>query len=328
MSVPALRTVEEQSWRLFLNWCAATEVDPAETTLDTLTMFAKDNPAGRQVHRRRWRAVLRHLSELGLEAPTLPVSAPERAWREGAGWLGVGEALERLDPFGWPQAFIARRDGFLIVAVGALAMTRAQVTSLTGRDVRWPLAEEEGEWPSIAGAPIPYDPDPDQCPSCHVRHWLAVLDGWQEGGRFGAKRVCDQSRPERHACQFAPGPGWRAVPALAPSIDRHGWPGEALSRRSVTALLGRRQEAPFVFPERHDDPEVEDVSDEGVEIAPKPVRERPVGMSAWAGKRPVPDVEIDSALDRLDAMLAALEKDVAGVLADAEAPLPKPSVPR
>ena len=201
--------------------------------------------------------MLHRLRSLGVDVPTLPVPAPERAWRDGEGWLSVGESLERLDPFGWPQAFIARRDGFLIVTVGALGMTRAQVTSLTGRDARWPLADEEGEWPSIAGESIPYDPDPDRCPSCHVRHWLDVLDGWQEGGRFGAKRVCDQPRPERHACQFAPGPGWRAVPALAPSIDRHGWPGEPLSRRSVTALLGRRQEAPFAFPALHDDPDAE-----------------------------------------------------------------------
>lgn len=285
---------------LWGDWCEATGRDPGQVTVETATAYLRDCPVrGRAARRDRLREALSHALTVTPDVVARLVGSPpepDRAIRDGDGWLAVPEALALLDTVGYPLGFVARRDGWLLVLLGPVGLTRARALTVTAADIEVP-DHDTGGWPTVAGVPAPFDADPDACSACAVTRWLRALAGWVEGGRDGASEVCTAT-PRGHDCAEPVPTAWRHAPSLSPSVDRHGWLGEGLSRRSVSAITAARQSAPA-------DPVARDHAS--------------LPTTPLMGTRPAPDVALDDALDRLERAMAQMEAQTRQLLAAADA---------
>lgn len=303
MRGPMATTGQAALWR---DWCAATGRNPGVVTVPALTEHLIACPApSRRARRARIRAVLTVTSgDEQTRTALLPAPpAPDRVIRDGEQWLSVNETLAALDPNGWPAGAVARRDAWLIVLLGPLGMTRNEALALTPATVDVPQ-EGTGGWPVIAGIDVPFHADPALCSACVAVRWLRVLAAGVDGGRRNVEWeiAADSARGFGHRCGDGVPTGWVSAQSLAPSIDRHGWLGPTLTRRSVTAIVSARQRA-------------------YTSLAAETSESRERHTSAAMGTRPAPDPMLDDALDRLDAALDAAMSRMAGVLDAAEGSL-------
>lgn len=292
---------------LWRDWCAATGRDPGTVTVPALTEHLTACPApSRRARRARIRAVLTVAAgdEETRTALLPPPPEPDSAIRVGEQWLSVDETLASLDPAGWPAGAVARRDAWLIVLLGPLGLTRREALAVAPASVDVPQ-EDTGGWPVVAGADVPFHPDPALCGACVAVRWLRVLAADVDGGRRGVEWeiATDSAAGVGHRCGDGASSAWASAPTLAPAIDRHGWFGPTLSRRSVTAIVADRQRAFTYAPE---------AATTGAAAGERRV-------STTMGTRPASDPMIDDALDRLDAALEeamSLASDVLDVAED------------
>jgi len=285
----------ERDWNLFLDWCSARELSPDGVRVEDLIAFGVDLPAARSTVRRRIRSVIRMLSEDGhhLALPTATVQ--QTAIRDGAGWLPVAQALASLPVASWPEALPARRDGYLIVLLHTVGLSRAAARRITEADI------DLYGWPTIAGRLVPFTrASPMTCPACHLTRWLAALAAITAGGRAAVQYALDHDRAgDGHACGTEVADEWRNAETLLPGIDRHGWLSDhTLSKRAITGIMAARQTP--------------------LPIQPHSLSVSDSTRSALFGRRPPPDRDLDDLLDRLDAAIDELTAKTSSIIARSE----------
>ena len=234
-SVGQLSPVAHRDWRLWVDWCIATDRDPGEMKGEALAAFVGDLPATTAVQDRRLRNIHRAAGHTpaGLPRPTTRVPA-----RLGPPWLSYPDALTALRHEWFPEGVAARRDA-LILVLGAYGFTRRRIRRLHPHVV-------EG-FPDfvVDGLALPRHAHPALCARCTLTRWLAVLDAYRHrSGRDIEDLLTDArtyARP-RHDCHDFLGDGWQTSPWLIPAIDKHGAiaPGQPITGRAITAILTRR----------------------------------------------------------------------------------------
>lgn len=282
----------ERDWILFVDWCGARELSPDDVRVEDLIAFGVDLPAARSTVRRRIRSVIRVLSEDGHHLVLPTAAVPQTAIRAGSGWLPVAQALAALPVASWPEALPARRDGYLIVLLHTVGLSRAAARCITEADI------DLYGWPTIAGRLVPFAlASPMTCPACHLTQWLAALAAITSGGRAAVRYALDHDRAgDNHACGTEIADEWRDAETLLPGIDRHGWLSDrTLSKRAITAIMAARQ-------------------------TPLPIQPHSLSVSEWTrsasfGRRPPPDRDLDDLLDRLDAAIDDLTTKTSSVVA-------------
>ncbi len=285
----------ERDWNLFLDWCNARDLGRDDICAEDLIAFGVDLPAARSTLRRRMRSVVIMLSENGHPVVLPTVTVQQTAIREGSVWLPVEQTLASLPVASWPEALAARRDGYLIVLLHTVGLSRAAARRITESDI------DLYGWPTIAGQLVPFAAaSPMTCPACHLTRWLAALAAITAGGRDAVRYALDHERAgDGHVCGAEIADDWRAAATLLPGIDRHGWlSDEPLSKRAITALLAARQTPP---PAQQQASSTSDSS-----------------RSASFGLRPPPDRDLDDLLDRLDAAIDELTAKTSTAIARTE----------
>jgi hypothetical protein len=169
-SVAQLSPVAQRDWRLWVDWCMATDRDPGEIKGEALAAFLGDLPATTAVLRTGGcgtsTAPLGH-SPADLPRPTTTVPA-----RLGPPWLSYPEALTALRHEWFPEGVAARRDA-LILVLGAYGFTRRRIRRLH------PTPSRSSRISSVDGLALPRHPDPALCGRCALTRWLAVLDAYR-----------------------------------------------------------------------------------------------------------------------------------------------------
>jgi len=234
-SVARLSPVAQRDWRLWVDWCIATDRDPGEPKGEALADFVADLPAATGVQDRRLRNIHRALchTPTGLPRPTTRVPA-----RLGSPWLSYPEALGALRHEWFPEGVAARRDA-LILVLAAHGFTRRRIRRLQ------PHAVEAFPDFVIDGLALPPHTDPALCARCALTRWLAILDAYRHRSGRDIEDLLTASRAFsrlRHDCHDLLGDGWKTSPWLMPAIDKHGaiTHGQPLTPRALTGILTRR----------------------------------------------------------------------------------------
>lgn len=227
-------------WRLFADYCAATDQPALPTTAAAVAGFLTAIPARPATVGRRLRAIAAAHRVAGW--PTehlhceLPVDAAgtgqARRRRERAGDLIAGCPTR-----GWPDGFTGRRDAVLVVLVEVLGHSRDRARRLTPD-----VITVTGHGLRIGSRAVPETDDPRSCPGCALVRWLEVCDLADGLGRALARRMLTSAIPPGPTDPHAHLPGhqrWREAPWLVTGIDQHGRrrDDEPLSSRAVTARL-------------------------------------------------------------------------------------------
>lgn len=230
-----LSAVAHRDWRLWVDWCIATDRDPGEPNGEALAAFVADLPAATGVQDRRLRNIHRALchTPTGLPRPTTRVPA-----RLGSPWLSYPEALGALRHEWFPEGVAARRDA-LILILAAHGFTRRRIRRLQ------PHAVEVFPDFVIDGLALPLHPNPALCGQCALTRWLAVLDAYRHRSGRDIEDLLTASRAfsrPQHECHEPLGGGWQTSPWLMPAIDKHGaiTHGQPLTPRALTGILTRR----------------------------------------------------------------------------------------
>lgn len=239
--MPRRTTQEARDWELFTDWCESMGLSAFSATADTVAEFLHAFPAPIRSQGRRVRSIRRHHSAAG--APLhLPTGAAQRAWREGDEWASLPQALAQLPVYrhqnGLPMAIRGRRDGWLLVLVGLIGLTRGAARNLAEHEVSlFPKL-------SVAGKLLPRSDPPVECPACAATRWLRVAGA----ASFGWRRdIVAAITPEGdalgvHDCAIGLDGTWRHATTLLPGIDRHGWvSAEPMSARAISATMALRQ---------------------------------------------------------------------------------------
>lgn len=232
---------EARYWELFSDWCESMEIAPLPTTAETISAFLKDFPAPIETQGRRVKAIRRAHERAGqpLELPTAPRPV---VLREGADWAEVPRALAQVPKYQhekhFPVAVRGRRDGWLLVLVGIVGLSRNEARSIHHSEVRlFPQI-------TVKGVPI-FTADPaSECPACAVTRWLRIAGAvsfgfWNE--------VKDHVRPDgfkegAHDCTEGLDGVWRQAATLLPAIDQHGWATSTpMSARAISTTMVHRQ---------------------------------------------------------------------------------------
>jgi len=237
-SQPSAR--ESRDWALFTDWCESMGVVPLPSPPEAISDFLAALPAPIEAQGRRVRAIRR-----AHERAHVPFELPDSqatALRAGAQWASVSRALAQVPkyhhPKGFQEAVRGRRDGWLMVLVGTLGLTRNEARM---------LAQEEIElFPQlcIKGRPVLRDGSPDECPKCAVTRWLRIAGAasfgfWNEVKETVSPVGVD---PGAHDCATGLDGVWRQANTLLPAVDRHGWvTADPMSARSVSATMAARQ---------------------------------------------------------------------------------------
>jgi hypothetical protein len=225
-------------WSLFEDWCTATGAVAMPATAETVRAFLGDAPVRPSTARRRLRVIRRAHRNARL---ALPIDLPERATtlRSGAGWADIPRALEQLPTLRYPVGLRGRRDGWLLVLIGSLGMTRREALAVTQEDV---VLHPEL---TVAGRAVPRAEAAIECPACAVTRWLRIVDDAARGARAEVRAALDPTGVDdaAHDCKSGLNGAWRGASVLAPAIDRHGWVVGAgpLSLTAVSEIMACRQ---------------------------------------------------------------------------------------
>jgi hypothetical protein len=134
-------------WSLFVDWCAAADVDALPASPITLAEFLAENPAGDAVQLRRVSAINRTHLDAGLPAPgrvtsiriALDSARSKRTIRRAEQYQVIAAALPTS---GSTAALFGRRDAVLLVLAGAGLSHRA----IAGLDRTYITTDGDGMW--------------------------------------------------------------------------------------------------------------------------------------------------------------------------------------
>lgn len=309
-TTPPPLTQYEAAWSLYRDWALATNRNPYLSSPADLEPFLRQNPCGPSIAKLRARAVSVRMG--WVDEPS--GEATHLAW-PGANelLLSLPEALERIDPSGWPGGFRGRRDAFLLVLLGHVGLTRRQALDTRADGFEWTPEGWQLQGDLIASNP---SGSPATCLSCAVSRWFGVLgenDHWSSSS--ARTFIARSSQLLTHDCQspllHRPDSYWREAHVLLPAIDRHGMTSmpvhSPMSERAVTSVLSTRRARLTAPP------------------APAPLNE-PLGTTEQPDERGQRFVEyswdemdqiIDDTCDRADevnARMTALLNDTASLL--------------
>jgi len=239
--MPRRTTQESRDWELFIDWCVSMDLPFLPASADTVAEFLTAFPAPVRTQGRRLRSIRRHHASAGVPLD-LPVVARARPWREGDGWAPLPQALAQLPVYrhqkGLSMALRGRRDGWLLVLIGMVGLSR--------NDARLLPADAVSLFPrlTIAGHPVPREEPPAECPACAVTRWLRIAGsasfGWRQDMVEAISPVGDPL--EHHDCAIGLDGTWRQASTLLPAIDRYGWvSADPMSTRAVSATVALRQ---------------------------------------------------------------------------------------
>lgn len=292
----------QRDWLLFADWSRSHGKDPNQADLVDLARFFVEVPVTASTRRRRVLAVLRARLSTGqpLNDPDAKTPTYKRAYRKGDKHADPDRALTQLVPYEHPasagSAFRARRDGFIIVLIGVLGLTRAQALKSTVAAIDLePILK-------VHGVPIAMQDPPQACHRCAVTRWLRVAAFTADGSRSGAWFAIDPSRmhPGQHDCEEPLVEGMVSrIPVLVPAISAKGlFEPQPLTRRAVTGILAKRQiltagYEPKALVERR-------------QVDAKVAREE---METSSNKLVDADSEIDAMFNRIEELIAMAEAD-------------------
>lgn len=228
----------DRDWDLFVDWCVATEVTALPATPEVVTQFLRAVPGRPTTARRRLRAIRTAHREARLQ---LPIELPARATtvRAGEGWVTIDRALAQLPTLRHPIGLRGRRDGWLLVLIGVLGMTRREALAVRQHQIQ--LSPDI----QIAGRPVPRADAAPECPSCAVTRWLRVVKPAALGRQATVKEMLDPHGVDdlAHDCDVPLDGSWRTVGAFALAVDRRGWVagGQPISATTVSAIMRARQ---------------------------------------------------------------------------------------
>jgi hypothetical protein len=229
---------QDLDWVLFLDWCQASELPALPASPETVESFLRATPARQSTTRRRLRAIRNvHLAA----RQKLPVEIPARSTtiRTGEQWVPTARALTQLPTLRFPVGLRGRRDGWLLVLIGVLGMTRREAVAVRSHHVTVSTdIQIAGKWVPRAGVAA-------ECPSCAVTRWLRVVGPAASGFQSTVK---DLLNPEgiddtAHDCDTGLDGSWQRVGVLALAVDRHGWvnAGRPITVTAVSAIMRARQ---------------------------------------------------------------------------------------
>lgn len=291
-SVARLSPVAQRDWRLWVDWCTATERDPGEPKGEALAAFMAELPATTAVQDRRLRNIHRAAGHTPADLPRPRTTVPARL---GSPWLSYPDALGALRHEWFPEGVAARRDA-LILVLGAYGFTRQRIRRLHHHAVQG--------FPDfvIDGLALPPHTDPALCGRCALTRWLAILDAYRHRSGRDIEDLLTDARAHlrpRHDCHDLLADGWKTSPWLIPAIDKHGGiaHGQPLTTRALTGIFTRRftpgptQPAPAL----------------PAEVPPREI-----------GHRPTPEEQDDIArlYDRIDAEADALNARISRLLVE------------
>lgn len=233
-----MTTVAAGEWALFLDWAASRDdIDLLSADEETLQRFFTDCPAAASTRRRRATRIRSELRRQGIFDADDP-SAP--LLRVGEGWVSVQRALAQLPTLRFPAGLRGRRDGWLIVLIGVLGMTRREAARVRPAELVF-----GADGVAVRGQLVPAGADAAGCPRCAVHRWAAVVGPASlPGHRAEAMAMLSAvgADVEAHACHIEPEGSWRQVATLLPSIDRYGWVGTSpLTPLSISNIMAARQ---------------------------------------------------------------------------------------
>lgn len=239
MTTAAVR--ETRDWGLFADWSRSFGRDPLPTSAELVGEFLAAFPAALETQGRRVRAIRRAHERAGLPLE-LPGSDSTRAFRTGTRWATVPQALAQVPKYqhrkNMARALRGRRDGWLIVLIGVLGLTREQARSVHQRDVvLFPTL-------SVLERPVPRAASPDECAACAVTRWLRVAGAASFGWWNDIKDAVSPDGVEEtdHDCLTGLDGTWRQAETLLPAVDRHGWvTAVPMSARAISSVTAERQ---------------------------------------------------------------------------------------
>ena len=229
----------QADWDLFVGWCQHAGIEPRPD--DPLDRFFADVPvAAPTTLNRRIKAIRAGLEDRGF-LPARSMRAPAvTTIRTGPEWASVAEALAQLQILRYPAGVRGRRDGWVLVTVGFLSLTRAQARSIRADQV------ELGESIRVGGRIVKRSEPAVSCPACAVTRWLRILG---PGGVMRNEAIALMNPYtadlSAHDCEIPVEDGWQAMPTLMPYINRHNSIGsmhEPLTPLAISAIMRRRQE--------------------------------------------------------------------------------------
>ncbi|WP_311245310.1 MULTISPECIES: hypothetical protein [unclassified Microbacterium] len=231
---------EAREWALFLDWCTSTKAPALPTTSDTIAAFLAAFPASLDAQGHRVRTIRRAHARAG-EPLELPSTPPRSALQSGDGWASLPDALANLSPYQhrkyFAQAMRARRDGWLLVLIGVVGLSRAEARSVMQAEVTlFPSL-------SIRDVPIPKSDPAAACAACAVTRWLRIVGA---ASRHWWTDVKESVTPDQdqlsHDCRSSLDGVWREAETLLPAIDQYGHvTSDPMSPKSITAVMKRRQ---------------------------------------------------------------------------------------
>lgn len=254
MTVPHERSAAPSTgyryeWGLFVDWCAATDVDALPASPIALTQFLAGNPASDPVQLRRIAAVNRGHLDAGHAPPgratalriALDSGRTARAARRAEHYWQLATAL----PFvGATQALFGRRDAVLLLLSGA-GLSNKAIATLDRSDI---AVDGKGVW--IGGRHsirIPADGARDFQPAEIWERWCTVM-------RFSDRYPSTPLLSEHlQANTFPDMARWPARPGpVAVPIDRWGhmpFPVDSMSPAGVGWVIDAHR---IGQPPRHD----------------------------------------------------------------------------
>jgi hypothetical protein len=241
MATKTRRLREAQNWALYSDWCASVGAPALPTTAGAIAEFLAAFPAPIEEQGRRVRAIRRAHESAGATL-VLPTTEKPSALRNGGSWTSVPRALAQVPKYHHPKGIEAairgRRDGWLLVLVGVLGLSRNDARLLGQDDVEvFPRL-------TIKNLAVPRNEPPAECPACAVTRWFRIAGAasfgfWKDVQAVVTPVGVDEAE---HDCATGLDGLWRQADTLLPAVDRHGWvSSEPMSTRAVSAAMARRQ---------------------------------------------------------------------------------------
>jgi hypothetical protein len=225
-------------WDLFVDWCLASDVDAVPAGRSLVEAFLNDAPAAASTQLRRVQSIRRALEDAGYVLD-IPVVATASTVRTGEGWGDLGRSLAQLPKFRTPIGLRGRRDGWLLVLIVGLGMSRRQSLAVEETDVElFPAL-------TVCGKTIERAQVAEECAACAVTRWLRVIGPASQGWRSDVNEILNARDVDidLHDCATGLDGMWRRATVLTPAIDRHGWVSTAapLSKVAVSSIMAARQ---------------------------------------------------------------------------------------
>ncbi|OZF42340.1 hypothetical protein CH293_26720 [Rhodococcus sp. 14-2470-1b] len=226
-------------WSLFVDWCAAADVDALPALPITLAEFLAENPAGDAVQLRRVSAINRTHRDAGLPAPgqvtsiriALDSARSNRTIRRAEQYQAIAAALLTS---GSTAALFGRRDAVLLLLTAAGLSYRA-IAALDRTDIS---ADGDSVW--IGGRHrihIAPNDATDFVPASIWHRWHTVLQFSERypSTKLLAEHLQRNTFPDIAALPHRPGP-------VAVPIDQWGHmplPATAMTAAEVGAVIAR-----------------------------------------------------------------------------------------